>query len=528
MIGSETRSLAAVVCLFACGYGIFGVSEHWRFSSSYDLAIFDQALWHLSRFEPPASSVSGFSNILADHFYPILVLLTPLYWIAPAPETLIVAQALLLAASIAPVFFFLRRRLAYGPALALSAAYGFFWGLQQTAASDFHEMAFAPLFVATAIEAMDRKGWKLFWTACFVLLLVKEDLVPVLTVLGVYLALIGEPKRGAFLFVSSLLAFALIVRVLIPGFSESGTYTYGGAYAEVVKKPWTIPAALVTPVYKLRTLFFWFAPFLFLSLRSPFSVLLVPLALERFLSASPPHWGTAFHYSAPVAPIVAMSAGDGLARIAGGLKDDVTRRRLVVWAAGISVVLSAVLPGRQPLWRLLVPARYVATRSTQTGYRALTVIPPEASVVAQAALLPHLSQRHELHVFTPDSPDAEFIVASATVSPWPSDTYDELGAAVNDRRRRGYAVVFEEDGWIVLKRPVQSGLGNRRPRQREIELELNLVFQAQHARDFGNGHLEGREREGGGRLSSHLVGCQRAGDRPGDFAGDAVHRHVAD
>jgi uncharacterized membrane protein len=176
MSRSEVRTVTVLVCLFACGYALFGVFQHWSFGTSYDLGIFDQAIWHLSRFESFASSISGFSNLLGDHFYPILGLFAPLYWIAPAPEKLIVVQALLLASSIVPVFLFLRSRLPHGP-VALCSAYGFFWGLQQTATSDFHEMALAPLLVATAILAMDRRNWTLLWTVCVLLMLVKEDLI---------------------------------------------------------------------------------------------------------------------------------------------------------------------------------------------------------------------------------------------------------------------------------------------------------------------------------------------------------------
>ena len=88
-----SRPLLAIVAAFAAAYSVLGLFRHWHFGTGFDLAIFDQAVWHMSRFETPASTISGYSNILGDHFYPILALFAPLYWIAPAPETLIVAQA---------------------------------------------------------------------------------------------------------------------------------------------------------------------------------------------------------------------------------------------------------------------------------------------------------------------------------------------------------------------------------------------------------------------------------------------------
>src|SRR4030095_13971899 len=105
----------------------------------------------------------------------------------------------------------------------------------------------------------------------------------------------------------------------------------------------------------------------------------VPFALTRFLSASPNHWGTVFHYSAPLAPIVAMAAADGLARIARRLRDahrDGIARRVVAGVAAASVILSAFIPGRQPLWRVFAPSHYRASMTSLIGDRAVAMVPP--------------------------------------------------------------------------------------------------------------------------------------------------------
>ena len=78
--------VAGLAVAFAIVYGTISVVRHSQFGSNYDLAIFDQAIWHASRFERPGSTISGFSSILGDHFYPIVLTLAPLYWIAPHVE----------------------------------------------------------------------------------------------------------------------------------------------------------------------------------------------------------------------------------------------------------------------------------------------------------------------------------------------------------------------------------------------------------------------------------------------------------
>jgi uncharacterized membrane protein len=107
----------------AIAYMLHALFRHWQFNSSaYDLGIFDQAIWHLSRFERPASSIAGRGTIFSGHFHPIILLLAPGYWFAPRPETLLVIQSVLLAASVVPVFCYADARLGRRPALWLAAS----------------------------------------------------------------------------------------------------------------------------------------------------------------------------------------------------------------------------------------------------------------------------------------------------------------------------------------------------------------------------------------------------------------------
>jgi uncharacterized membrane protein len=452
----QAWSVALLAVAFAASYALVGIFHHRHFDSSLDLGIFDQAVWHLSRFEAPASSIKGFPSLFADHFHPIIVLLAPLYWIAPSAQTLIVAQGMLFGASVVPVFLFLRRRLPWRIALTMSTAYGFFWGLQRAAIFDFHEMAFAPLAIATIIDAMDRRSWTLCWIACLTLALVKEDLIPVLTGVGLYMAASGEQRQGLALAVGSVLAFFLVIHVVVPWFGAGFGYNYLGSYGDLMWRPWEIPMHLLLPVTKMRTVLLWLAPFAFLSLRSPLVLLIVPLVLERFLSSASSYWGTSFHYSAPLAPILAMSAGDGLARMARGLATP-ARSRLLIGGAATSLLLSSLVPGRLPHWRLLSPGHYRSVPFEAAAFRVLGLIPPDASVVVQTALLPHISERQSIYMLEAGAPEAEFVVASTHVSPWPAASLEEIAALVDDRRRRGYAVVFEEDGWVVLRREEVGG-----------------------------------------------------------------------
>src|SRR5262249_16847228 len=80
---------------------------------------------------------------LRDHFHPILALLAPWYRLFPAAETLLVAQAALIAASVIPVGLAAARLLPPAGAAVVAVAYGLSWGLQEAIGFDFHEICFA-------------------------------------------------------------------------------------------------------------------------------------------------------------------------------------------------------------------------------------------------------------------------------------------------------------------------------------------------------------------------------------------------
>lgn len=452
-VQAEAMGVAILVIVTALAYTAVGIFKHWHFDTNYDLGIFDQAVWHMSRFETPASTISGYSNILGDHFYPILFLLALPYWLVPAAETLIVAQAVLVALSIIPVFVFLRRRLVASLCFGLATAYALFWGLQRAIASDFHEMAFAPLVIACVVLAIDSRRWLMLWASCLVLIGIKEDLVPLVAASGAYVYLQGARRQGLALMVFGVTAFVAIVGFVIPWFGDG--WSSGGAYRDVWEKPWTAPFVLFTPPEKVTTVVFWLAPFCFLPLASPFALLALPIAMERLLSSLSTHWGWGGHYSAPLAPLLAMSAGDGLRRLMNRPGSIVGRStRFPAGIVALSVCLALVVPGHQPLLRLFARRHYSIAVGHGPAASALARIPASASVVAQSALLPHLSQRQSIHLFDEDAPEADYVVAASGLNAWPLSSQEDLARLVDERRRRGYVTVFDESGWVVLKSPM--------------------------------------------------------------------------
>src|SRR5580700_7478578 len=191
-VGVLTALVAALYCVFA-------LAQLYTFrTSSYDLVIFDEAVRSYSHFLPGTSVIKGLHNgfgphfsELGDHWSPILAALAPFYWIFSGPQTLLVAQAVLFALAIPPLWVFTLRafgggrgrsggrddsggRKAVVAAYLVSVAYALSCPIASALAFDFHEVAFAPVLIAVALERLQAGRLRTALIALAALLLVKE------------------------------------------------------------------------------------------------------------------------------------------------------------------------------------------------------------------------------------------------------------------------------------------------------------------------------------------------------------------
>lgn len=461
------KLLLLLILLMTLTYSSLSILRHRHFASSaFDLGIFDQTIWHYSRLEAPYTSFRSNrkdENILGDHFHPILALLAPVYWFTDSVEALLAAQALLFSIAAVPVFLFTEKRLGKLAAYLFTASYLIFWGIQLAVDFDFHEIAFAVPLIASAIYFIDERRFKLYLTCAVLLLLTKEDLSLVVAFFGLYLLVLKEFRLGVLSLALGTTWFFLTLKVFLPFFSGGQGYRYWdyrtfgadplSSLRTILKDPLLLFRTFFSPAVKLRTLWYIFYPFLFLACASPLIIIAVPLLLERFLSNTQHYWTQNYHYTATISPVIVMASADGLKRLAGLTARENLRRPAVLSASIIILFLNLALLPSFPLWKLTERAYWHRTESERTGYRALALVPPDASVTAQAAIVPHLAHRRNLFLITRPFfiPDSDYIVASSGISSYPFESYREIEDYLA-AQREDYSKIFERDGWIILKR----------------------------------------------------------------------------
>lgn len=460
--------IALMVMAAAVVYGVYAVVRYDHFETGFDLGIFTQAIWHASRLETPGSTIKGIGNLFGDHFHPIILLLAPAMRLWSDPRTLLIGQAVLVAASIVPVFLFARSRLGRTGAYLLAFTYATFWGLASGTGYEFHEVAFAPLLIALTLLFADRERWTAYFVCLALVLCVKEDLSLLVCFFGIYLLTKGERRRGLITLAAGVAWYLLATRVFIPHFADAGRgFTYwsypdfgdnlGDAALHVLRNPLKPFDVAFDRPQKVHTLLYLFLPFLGLTLFSREALLAIPLLAERFLSAMPAFWGTSFHYSLAIAPILAMGASAGLANVAG-LAAPALRGRLklagagAMLAAGMAVTWFAV-PGA-PIHRMVHAEFWRAPPYTAGIEGALTHLPP-GPVLAPDALVARVATRPRSYELARQSGNVQYIVAPLITpvgsnSPDGRATFRQLENNVLIRLLF-YEPIYYRDGWVVLR-----------------------------------------------------------------------------
>ncbi|MFE5937572.1 DUF2079 domain-containing protein [Streptomyces sp. NPDC056470] len=472
---------AAGLCLV---YATVAVRRHQLLrTTGYDLGIFEQAVRAYAELRAPVVPLRGPGfHLLGDHFHPLLAALAPFYRLWPSPLCLLVAQSALLALAVVPLARWARRALGTRAAHVVAAGYGLSWGVASAAAFDFHEVALAVPLVAFVLEGLGRRRWGVAVAWAAPLLLVKEDLGLTLAAVGFYIAVKGPRRLGAVTAAVGLLGSLIEVKLLLPAFNPGGAYAHGGHLADghgsLLSTLAHAPLDALRPDIKAMTLILVFAPSALLALRSPLSLIAVPTLGWRMFSENTFHWGTAYHYSAILMPVVFAGLIDVLGRERQAGKPpspDAPPARNLRGSLAVVLAVTVVMIPSFPLAQLAQRPTWRATPHIEAARALLARIPDGATVAASNRLAPQLTSRCEVVIFPTfpvdtrldlretgplPAPTAEWIVYDAVPpeawpqqsGPWPypkEQQERELRAA---QESHGYEVVAARDGITLLRR----------------------------------------------------------------------------
>ena len=454
--GLIALSLGAVYALM---YITLTLLRHESYHSfGFDLGLFNQVFWNTTQGRPFESTMSQAlpipHSLLGDHFSPVFLLLMPVYFVLPRPETLLVIQTLALALGAWPVFLLARLKLPPGFAPLWVLAYFLFVPLAYVNLYDFHEVALSVAPLGFALYFLERERRGLFLLSLLFTFLIKEEMGLIGAGFGLYV-LLGKRdwKLGLGVLAGSLLAFAAVIQIAIPLFASGHSYPYiglrysdvggspGGILKTLVTNPLRIAHALLQPK-KIYFLVAIFGPVLGLGAVAGWaSLVLLPTLSYLLLSNYEPQYSFTSQYSAPLIPLVIGTAILALARLPE------SARRPVMAAVVVSTLVFSWAYGSMPFSRKFDPSLFTTQSRYAVFVPQLAQISPDARVSAENGFPSHLSERRYIYDYGFEGvQDAEWVVLDYEGTNYDIAAFDAQVASVEaagyDEVARGYGLAL--------------------------------------------------------------------------------------
>jgi uncharacterized membrane protein len=434
---------ACALTLFVL-YALFSVQRHRQLETSgFDLGIFEQEVRCYAHGHLPTSTLKGPGYpLLGDHFSPITMLIAPIYRVFPFAITLLVVQAALLAVAVVPIAGWAERTVGRQAALVIAAGYGLSWGIVQTVGFDFHEVAFAVPLLAFSAVALGEYRLRAAVLCAAPLVLVKEDLGLTLAVVGALVAWRGAHRLGLLTAAGGIAATVVEMKLIIAWFNPNGTNAYLGQVHGAEGALHQL-LSVFNPDTKIVTVALLLAPTAFLAARSPLLLLTVPTLAWRFLSDNPAYWGTLYHYSAVLMPVVFVAFIDTLRRQTGH------QSTVLV----VSMLATACLATQNPFIHMAHGSFWRQDSRVTETKRLLDSIPSGATVSASNWLAPQLTNRDDVSLFGagPQLQSPEYLIVD-TEPRWtfPISAADSQ-LLLDQAEQNGYTVIQRAAGVILLR-----------------------------------------------------------------------------
>ena len=453
-------------------YSVLSIQRHMQYGSfTMDLAGYDQAVYLMSRFMAPASSIYHIPNLLGDHFEPLLAIISPVYWLFNDVRAILFLQAIGISLTVFPLYGIAKKYLKSDFAASMIAlSFLLFIGVQDAMEFDFHPLTFVPAALAYMFYYLDQKKYGRFFVATIAALLMKEVVAIYVVAFGIFAAVKKHFKVAAVLIILGVIWYLIAIKVIVPHLSHH-PYGHIGAYhilgngpVEIIKTIITRPAftlsLMLEPGTKITSALAILASAIFLPFFAPAQlILLLPMFGEKFLTSDrESNWVMWWHYTSTVAPVLFIGAIVATKKI---IEKYQKQTDILVKIIPMSILLSTMAvsfifyskpPFPAPLAKLFTKHFYIRSEHIKKVDAILAGIPGSASVTAADSIAPHLSHRKDIERMQTDVPRLDYIIFDQNLGHWPRSDEEIDNIAEQLRNDPQYDCYYCNEELYVFKK----------------------------------------------------------------------------
>lgn len=467
-----TRSLFLAVGLVAAAMIALACVRWSVWSYGTDTGTFAQAV---------ANTGHGFADNLEGgshfrfHWSPILALLWPLVAVTHSPLALQIAQVVLIALAAVPLYAIVAEHAGEAWALRCGVLALIYPPILANAFSEFHELAFYPVLVLTAVWAANRARWAVFAACSILLVLIREDACLDLAIAGLVLFVIGllrrtSAERGLLLgepraplrlaasgfgllalSVGALAAYGFVVLPRAGAWAPSHFYSYPFAHGplQTALAVFTHPVELTRAVAtfgRLTYLLEAFVPLAFLPLLTRWTWLAFPGFAGILLASDQSVWRMGMHYVLLWAPWMVLAAAWALVRLRTRRSE---RAALNWWRTAVALCIVFLI-----FFNPMHPAHYLTREPYQhstEAARAFDCVPHDAPVATLDEWYAHEALSHPGATVFGNDPQ-HFRGYLVYASDWQNSHFRQVLPSIEKAAERGRFIPVCRFGSVVVLR----------------------------------------------------------------------------
>lgn len=460
-INKELIVLIAILSIFFIIFLTIALHRYWQYSAwYYDFGIFYTAISAVAQGKEPIIDhfVVTDKNIFADHFHPLIFIISPFLRIFRGGEVLLFFQTLFVTLSGIFAYLVAKEILKNKfESICFLIIYLSFVGLHNALITEFHEITLLslPLMIFFYGMIKKNKGWYLL--GLLTILLTKETTFIIPMWFGLLVAIKNKGlwrKIGLATIVGSLLYGLFVVYYLIPFFNDGESYSYLSSLNTEVNN-------FVIDRLKIMTILKTFLSFVFLPILAP--EILPPVIFNwysRFAISAATRHDLGMHYNAEIAPILFLSSVIGWLRIKEFfLKKKQAKASLfkifAIFITGFSMFFSIHIL-KSPLLLFFNKAFYNHTKNFEFLDTLIENIPEDGVVMAQTNIAAKLAYRKVYMLrdnYADFQPDYIVIDARGGQEPnnfWDVRYFDDL--LINIKNDPNYQLFYDQGEQVIYQK----------------------------------------------------------------------------
>lgn len=463
---SDEKPIWLLIVAYTIILSVLTSLKHYCFRSyTFDLGIWTQVFWHtlrgnfmysMPRWGPPVHPI----NVLGTHISPLVILLLPIYYVFSSPYTLLVLQSFVLALPALYLYRIAKIKESKRTSIIIALIYLVSPATLWPNWYDFHPQAFVPLFVSMAYYYYHLRDDKKIFLSLFLLLSVGEY-TPFIVLSFIVYILVKESKKPVREYLNEnrkrLLNLAILTSISVTYFVlcqliKKSVFPERDLYfrMEILES-----ITFTNLMYKLAYILMLFGPLLFLPFLSSVELIpALPFLGFAMLTGHHTYFEITWQYPVLVSIPIFIALIYSLPKIQAKIQAKHIRKKLIFASICFLVFLSPISPimaTLNPDWGVHIPDERIFLM-----HNALSSIEPNATVLAQENIFPHLAERKiAFSVWPPVSvmEPPDYIVVDLTDTYWyhnpKENPIDKQLYALTENYT--YGITASISGFLVLK-----------------------------------------------------------------------------